>query len=184
MKIGTLLIPSALCSVVYCGSASYLPHVTPEKLQELITLENLLAGSQKLQDLADANGGNRAFGSAGHNATVDYLYDTLTTLDYYDVSKQEFVELFSGGNATLSANGADYAPGLMTYTPSGHVKAPLVVVSNFGCAVTDFPADIEGDIALIREEIAPSRRRPRTQSPRGRRPPLYTTIFPASSAGR
>src|SRR4051794_26540215 len=61
------------------------PLVTSEKLQSLINVKDLLAGSQDLQDIANAHGGNRAFGSGGHNATVDYLYNTLTALDYYNV---------------------------------------------------------------------------------------------------
>jgi hypothetical protein len=61
------------------------PLVTSDKLQSLIKEKGLLAGSQKLQDLATAHGGNRAFGGGGHNATVDYLYKTLTSLTYYDV---------------------------------------------------------------------------------------------------
>ncbi|KAF2188792.1 Zn-dependent exopeptidase, partial [Zopfia rhizophila CBS 207.26] len=125
------------------------PLVSSEELQRLITLEELIAGAQELQSHAGLGGGNRAFGGKGHNATVDWLYDTLTGLDYYDVTKQEFVELFSGGKATLSANGVDYKPGLMTYTPSGTVSAPLVVVSNLGCVAKDYPAEIEGNIALI-----------------------------------
>ncbi|KAI0120969.1 hypothetical protein BJ170DRAFT_715140 [Xylariales sp. AK1849] len=124
-------------------------HVSSEKLQDLINIEDLLAGSQKLQDIADANDGNRAFGSTGHNATVDYLYDTLSALDYYDVIKQPLVQLLFGGNTSLLVGDVDYEASVMTYSPSGIASAPLVLVSNVGCNVTDFPAEVEGNIALI-----------------------------------
>jgi hypothetical protein len=42
--------------------------VNPEALINDVALENLLKGSGKLQEFADLNGGNRAFGGGGHNA--------------------------------------------------------------------------------------------------------------------
>ncbi|KAI0171479.1 hypothetical protein BJ166DRAFT_589542 [Pestalotiopsis sp. NC0098] len=140
------------CVALHAVSAAFAqskPDVTSDALQSLITLEDLLAGSQTLQDIADANGGTRVFGSAGHNLTVDYLYDTLSALDYYDVFKQPFVELFFEGNASLIVDGVDYEPGVMSYSPSGTFSAPLVLVSNLGCDVTDYPEEVSGKIALI-----------------------------------
>lgn len=125
------------------------PNVNSAALQDLIKLEDLLAGSRKLQDFADANNGTRVFGSLGHNLTVDYLYDTLKGLDYYEVFKQPFVELFYTGSASLVIDEVDYDAGIMTYSPSGSASAPLVLVSNVGCDAIDYPAEVEGGIALI-----------------------------------
>ncbi|RSL65779.1 hypothetical protein CEP51_012926 [Fusarium floridanum] len=125
------------------------PLVNELKLQKLINIEGLLAGSQKLQDFADANGGNRAFGSGGHNATVDYIYNTLKGLGTYDVVKQPFTELYSQGTASLKVNGEDFAAAIMTYTPGGTVQGPLVVASNLGCAVEDFPAETKDNVVLV-----------------------------------
>ncbi|KAK1750357.1 hypothetical protein QBC47DRAFT_331889 [Echria macrotheca] len=123
--------------------------VTSEKLQALIKLEDLLAGSQKLQSIADANDNTRVFGSRGHNQTVDYLFDTLSATGYYDVYKQPFTEVYSDGDAKLVINGAEIPSQIMTYTPSVAADAPLVAVSNLGCEAEDFPADVSGAIALI-----------------------------------
>lgn len=82
--------------------------VTAKELIKDVKLENLLAGSQKLQDIADANGGNRAFGGGGHNATVDWLYTELKKTGYYDVQKQPFVELFTAATVDFSAGGTEY----------------------------------------------------------------------------
>ncbi|RSL99867.1 hypothetical protein CDV31_012001 [Fusarium ambrosium] len=125
------------------------PLVNELKLQKLINIEGLLAGSQKLQDFADANGGNRAFGSGGHNATVDYIYNTLKGLGTYDVVKQPFTELYSQGTASLKVNGEDFAAAIMTYTPGGTVQGPLVVASNLGCAAEDFPAETKDNVVLV-----------------------------------
>jgi hypothetical protein len=54
-----------LASVSTQTAAKY---VKPEALINDIKLENLLKGSGKLQEFADQNGGNRAFGGGGHNA--------------------------------------------------------------------------------------------------------------------
>jgi len=98
----------ALAGLVASAAAQYgygKKLVSPEALIKDVKLEDLLAGSQKLQDFADAAGGNRAFGGAGHNATVDWLFDTLTETGYYDVYKDEFVDLFS--SAVVKAFAAD-----------------------------------------------------------------------------
>lgn len=101
-------IAAAAAGFVAPAFAQYKPLVSQEELVKLVELDDLLAGSQQLQDFADANGGNRAFGGGGHNATVDWLFDTLTETGYYDVYKDEFVELFSSATVDLSANGEEY----------------------------------------------------------------------------
>jgi hypothetical protein len=150
MKTASLIAASALAVPVFCKDYGYGKKlVSPKALQKLINIEDLLAGSQKLQDFADENGGNRAFGGAGHNATVDYLYDTLKATNYYDVSKQAFVELFSSATVELTAGGVEYVASYMTYGPSGQASAPVVAVSNLGCAAADYPTEVSGAIALI-----------------------------------
>lgn len=148
-SVAAALALPAMGNAKIFGKGNCTEFVTSEKLQQYITLEDLLAGSQKLQDIADANGGNRAFGGGGHNATVDYLYDTLDALDYYDVVKQPFTEVFATATGTLSVDGESVESDPLTYTPGGEVKAPLVLVNNLGCSADDFPAEVEGNIALI-----------------------------------
>ncbi len=101
----------------------------------MLLRSNLLAKSKTLEGFAYATPErNRVFGSPGHNATVNYLYDQIAALgDYYDVELQPFVELYTDGTATLKVNGVDQEAGLFTYSPSGKFTQPLVSVSNFGC---------------------------------------------------
>jgi hypothetical protein len=126
-----------------------LPPVSSEALQALISEDDLLAGASELQAIADANGGNRVFGGPGHQATVDFLFDTLNETGYYDVFLQEFVALYSGGPSELTVNGEEIDALIMTYTASGDVSGPLVLVDNLGCEEGDFPPEVEGAIALI-----------------------------------
>lgn len=64
-------------------------------------------------------------------------------------TKQDFIELFSGGSGTLTVDGTEYETLIMTYTPNGDASGSLVVVANLGCEESDFPAGVEGQIALI-----------------------------------
>lgn len=126
-----------------------LPYVDSDALQDLITLDDLLAGSQKLQDFADENGGHRAFGSLGHNATVDWLAETLEATGYYNVEKQPFTELYASANAKLTIGGEEYATQPMTYTPGGSGSGNLLYVEGLGCTAAAFPAEAENAVVLL-----------------------------------
>ena len=124
-------------------------YVSSKKLQDLIKTKNLYEGAKALQKIADKHGGNRAFGSGGHNGTVDYIYNTLKKTGYYDVVKQPFTEIFSEGTGALSVDGADIAASIMTYTPSGEYSGPVVHVEGLGCTAAEFPAEVSGKVALL-----------------------------------
>ncbi|ORY10576.1 hypothetical protein BCR34DRAFT_485485 [Clohesyomyces aquaticus] len=133
-------------------TCQHKPLVDSKKLQRSIKESALLKGAQQLQDFAYAYPErNRLMGSKGHNDTVDYLVKELEALDgYYTVEKQKFSSLVQvNGTASLMIDGTTYVPGIMEYSPSGNISAPLVVVNNLGCEATDYPAEVSGKIALI-----------------------------------
>lgn len=133
-----------------CVQAQGATPVTSDALQALINLDELRAGAQQLQDFAYAYPErNRVFGGQAHNDTVNFLAQVLEQTGYYDVEIQPFVELYSGGNSTLSINGQETNQTLFSYTPSGQVNASLVAVNNLGCDAADFPAEVADNIALI-----------------------------------
>ena len=148
MKTNTLA-SVALALPALASASKCKPYVDSESLQALIKIEDLVAGSQKLQDLADAHGGNRAFGSGGHNATVDYIVDTLTALDYYDVVKQPFTELFAAASGGVKINGEAVEGNIMTYTVGGKASGVLVKGNALGCAATDYPAEAAGKVVIV-----------------------------------
>ncbi|EOD52192.1 Glycoside hydrolase family 47 [Neofusicoccum parvum] len=128
------------------------PAVSSEELQASISGDALYEHEAQLQSFAYAYPDrNRLMGSQAHNDTVTYVYNTLTALDYYDVTLQPWSSIVqSSGEASLAIDDAavDSAT-LMDYSPSGNVTAPLVAVSNQGCDTSDYPADVSGNIALI-----------------------------------
>lgn len=127
------------------------PLVSSKTLQADVSLKALRSHAEKLQSIATANGGNRVFGSAGHNSTVDWIYNTIKATGHYNVYKQPFTEIYSEGSSSLSVNGEDINSIIMTYSPSGTATgAEIVPVSNLGCTADDYPADVAGKIALIK----------------------------------
>lgn len=145
MKTSHILTAGAC---IACAQAQEL--VSSEKLQALIDLDELRGGAQQLQNFAYAYPErNRVFGGQGHNDTVNFIAEVLEETGYYDVEIQPFVELFSGGNSSLTISGTKYNASMMTYTPSGMVEASLVLVDNLGCEEGDYPEEIADQVALI-----------------------------------
>ena len=103
-------------------------------MRALVKTEDLVAGSQTLEDIAYSYPErNRVFGGDAHNEVVDWIADELEATGYYDVVKQEQQHLWSKSDQTLTINGVDQEPQSMTYTPSDNVTATVVAVSNLGC---------------------------------------------------
>jgi Zn-dependent M28 family amino/carboxypeptidase len=136
------------------------------KLLECITVEGVLEHEEALQDIADDNGGTRASGTEGYDASVDYVEQRLTKAGY-TVTRQEF-EFFSYlvlGPSALQQT----APGTVTYvedvdfaptdqTEPGDVTAAVTPIdvqlglgntSTSGCEAADFAGFPAGNIALL-----------------------------------
>jgi aminopeptidase Y len=126
-----------------------------------------------LQDIAAANGGNRAAGTSGYDRSADYVAQTLREAGY-SVRFEEFEFPFFEDRTppVLAASGADGAPeaasGVRTLRSSGSrdVAAPLQAVnlalgdgtpavSTSGCEAADFATFARGSVALIRRGTCP-----------------------------
>ncbi|CAZ84202.1 unnamed protein product [Tuber melanosporum] len=126
--------------------------VESKKLRRVLNKKALYEHAKEFQSFADSTPiRNRVAGSAGHNLTVDYIYDTLVATGYYNVEKQPFTYVFSEGNTSFSALSTTYPSEFMTYSPStggSTLTAQLVKVANLGCDQSDYP-ELKGKIALI-----------------------------------
>ncbi|KAF7591623.1 Leucyl aminopeptidase yscIV [Aspergillus hancockii] len=149
------LLLATLVSLALAGKGKK-PLVSPEDFPEDIEVEDLLAGSQQLEDFAYAYPErNRVFGGKAHEDTVNYLYKELKKTGYYDVYKQPQVHLWSNAEQTLTAGGESIEAKTMTYSPSVDVTADLAVIANLGCQESDYPADTAGKVALIKRGECP-----------------------------
>ncbi|KAJ3516178.1 hypothetical protein NLJ89_g1280 [Agrocybe chaxingu] len=146
MKITSPIVFLSIASLSWAQDLVDSPN-----LQNAISSTRLLTHTRRLVEFSRLSNGNRVFGSAGHNATVDYIKNALDETGYYDTQLQTFSYLFSAsGIASFSASGTPYASVYLTYVPSGDVSAPLVIVNNLGCQTGGYTAAVAGNIAVIK----------------------------------
>ncbi|MET1133371.1 MAG: M28 family metallopeptidase [Aeromicrobium sp.] len=134
------------------------------KLTKAVTVNGILTHLRQFQKIANANGGNRASGLPGYNASVDYVARELDKAGY-DVTKQAFTFPFfqALSPAVLTVGGEEIENEIFTYSGGGTVTGPIIPTndvqippgpvagsSNSGCEAADFePAPAEDAIALI-----------------------------------
>jgi Zn-dependent M28 family amino/carboxypeptidase len=139
---------------------------TIDKLLECVTLSGVRAHQQALQQIADANGGNRFSGLPGHDRSVDYVVSRLRAAGYAPVVQPfdyfAFVKLgpsvlrqTAPGNVTY-AQDVDF--GVIDQSDPGDVTAAVTPVdlqlglgntSTSGCEAADFAGFPAGNIALL-----------------------------------
>jgi len=134
-----------------------------------VTVGGILEHERNFQRIADANGGDRASGKPGYDASAAYVVDRLTRAGY-DVRQQTFTfpffeELAPATATEITPTPKKYVVETMTYSGSGDVTGPLIPTkdvivpmppdappstSNSGCEDSDFEAaPEEPSIALI-----------------------------------
>ncbi|KAL8420599.1 hypothetical protein RB594_003404 [Gaeumannomyces avenae] len=147
MKPSLSLYPLAGLGGLVAGQTK--PLVSSEALRNLLTADALMSKAQILEDHAYSTPQrNRVVGSPGLEASLKYIKDTVTALDYYDVTTQEFTVL-GAGEASLSIAGTKYDSLVFGGSPKGAASAKLVAVADLGCNATDFLAAVKGAVALI-----------------------------------
>ena len=162
--VTTAIVLSTLVAPV----GASVPTDTTE-LREAVTADAIMDHLAELQKIADNNGGSRASGTPGYDASVDYIEDLLVAAGY-EVTRQDFLfnsfqELVTPEFERVSPDAVTYVPDedfiTMDYSGSGDVTATLQAVdlllppgpaagsSTSGCDETDFADFVEGNIALI-----------------------------------
>ena len=132
------IVPMALAGSPACDNRV---NNTFEKLLECVTLDGVRAHQAAFQAAADANGGTRAAGTAGYDASVAYVADTLEAAGY-EVELNGFPFTFVPP-ATLDQTApfaASYETGAFTGSGFGTVSAPVTGV-DLALGNSDWPAD-------------------------------------------
>ncbi|GAA4791484.1 M28 family metallopeptidase [Actinomycetospora chlora] len=169
------LVLGAVLAATACGgagapapTASSAPAAAPtgdpglaRRLAEQVTGDGAFVHLQELQRIADAHGGNRASGSPGYDASVEYVAGALRAAGFTVETPSFPFDTFAADAQTLAVGGA---PGpavtALTYsptTPPGGVSAPLVAAPDGpadpspGCDATDYAnLPVRGAIVLVR----------------------------------
>ncbi|KAK0614959.1 aminopeptidase Y [Bombardia bombarda] len=140
------------------------PKIDSKQLQADITKEGLWANLVALNDIASANGGNRAFGLPGYAASVDYVFDRISKVPGpFKAWKQDLPALFNQVEAIelTVADGSIYVYGL-SYSPSTSaegITAELVAGPEgvAGCDQSSYDGlDVAGKIVLVQRWRCPT----------------------------
>ncbi len=131
-------------------------------LKGRVTADGMLVHLKKLQDIANANGGNRALGSRGYDASVDYVAGVLRDKGF-DVQTADFevrIPFADEPVVTVGGERVKAAPlGYTIGTPEGGVSGLLVPARTGpkpGCAATDYDGiDVKGAIVLVDRGACP-----------------------------
>jgi hypothetical protein len=158
---------SALTAGCFSGndnesSTGAAPGGSAERLAQAVTAEGLHTHLAALQRIADENGGTRASGTPGYDASVEYVAEQLRRAGYTPhlqrVRYTDSHELAPPELARVSPDPLTYSyPDdyvSLRYSGSGEVEAPLEAIDAYsetsGCDSSDFDDFDTGAIALIR----------------------------------
>ncbi|SPO02938.1 related to aminopeptidase Y precursor, vacuolar [Cephalotrichum gorgonifer] len=147
------------------GCNAHKKRLRPDKVAADIKTADLKSTLEDLYEVAQANGGNRAFGLPGYQASVDYVVDRLSRHSKdVDVSVQPFTHTFEQ-TREISVKGPDgeevYAITLLynPATPEGGITAPLIdtpVNDEIGSGCTEElweGIDATGKLALVKRGL-------------------------------
>lgn len=157
-----IVIPNAASAAPSQNGCTNRTLNTIDKLLSCVNADDVVEHLEALQDIADANGGTRASGTPGYDASADYVAGLLEDAGY-TIERQEFdFHLFTENSSSLAVNGAAIATQTMSYSGSGDITNGNVIAvdldlglgnsSTSGCEAADFSGlDFSGpnDIALI-----------------------------------
>ncbi|WP_393916346.1 M20/M25/M40 family metallo-hydrolase [Halostreptopolyspora alba] len=157
------LLAGGVGVVVATGLATApAPANAHEALPDLVTTDNILGHLENLQKISERNGGNRADGTPGHDASTDYVIDQLETAGYEPEKRtyefDHWEEHSTPEFARTAPEQRDFVPHedfrTMTHSGSGDVAAAGVPVSPdsdaSGCRSADFADFPEDAVAIMR----------------------------------
>lgn len=153
----TLLLAAGLlagCSSTRPGSPGAAPDLG-RSLAAKVTSDAMFTHLRALQNIANANKGNRADGTPGYDASVDYVVKALRDRGF-EVLTPQFDRLYnvSPGRPAMTVGGRSYAvdqASLLVQTPPGGLTGPVVRPGQpSGCAPGDYPTALpKGSIAVV-----------------------------------
>ncbi len=155
--IGVIGVTAALAG---CSAAESPPPADfARDLAGKVNADGMQAQLRKLSEIADANGGTRAKGTPGYDASVDYVAQFLRDKGF-DVQTPEFEILgkSEGGNPKLTIAGrayeVDQASLLITTPPRGLSAITLRPRNAAGCRAADYgDVSVRGAIAVVDDKL-------------------------------
>ncbi|QII04955.1 M28 family peptidase [Rhodococcoides fascians A25f] len=165
----SLLAGSAVTVLILAGCSSTSDEeparvfATPDGpgLSAAVTEDALVGHLQELETIAAAHDGNRAAGTAGYDASVDYVVSQLESAGF-EVTTPEFeFETFEAQTQTLSLEGTEIPVFALSYsptTPAEGITARVVgaPAGADGCEAADYAGlDLAGAVAVVPRGVCP-----------------------------
>jgi Peptidase family M28/PA domain len=144
-----------------------IDEINTKRLRDAVTVSGILAHERVFQRIANQNGGTRASGTSGYDASAAYVKRRLEAAGY-QVTEQAFTFPFFRELApavlqrTVPPPTTDLETGTFDFSGSGEVTGPLVPTNDIlipppaepgstsGCEASDFPtAPAEPAVALV-----------------------------------
>lgn len=153
MRRALALATAALVLASCAAAPEPAPSDPARELAGKVSADAIFAHLEALSAIADDNKGNRAVGTPGYEATVDYIAGVLRD-GGFQVSTPEFEWLKMGdpGNPTLQIAGRSYPvtqASPLAGTPRGGVSGlSLRPRRPAGCAAADY-GDVRGALAIV-----------------------------------
>lgn len=138
--LATLLVPAA--------PAVALDDINTQRLRNAVTVNGILGHERVLQRIATANGGNRAAGTPGYDASAAYVKRVLTKAGY-QVTEQPFEfpyyeEVTPSILEQVTPTAVTYENNSLTFTGSGDVTGTVVPALNLVLPATETPSSAAG----------------------------------------
>jgi Zn-dependent M28 family amino/carboxypeptidase len=169
----TAIVACMAASLLLAPGASAIDRVDTKQLRKGVTLDGILEHQRAFQNIAIANGDNRAATTPGYDASVAYVTNRLRAAGYRVRHHEfDFPMWRKDGPSTLTENSptqrtfvedTDYI--VSQFSGSGNLTANVVPVdaapvaepgtSTSGCEPADFPASVQGNIALMMRGTCP-----------------------------
>ncbi|CAJ0554562.1 Ff.00g130750.m01.CDS01 [Fusarium sp. VM40] len=161
MRFGTTV--AALLSLAPSHGWAKGKKLDSKKIQADMKTKNLMANLETFNDIAFANGGNRAFGLPGYDASVDYVFKRISKVKNAKVWKQNFPALFAlVDSIELTVDDKPiYVYGL-TYSPSTSAEGITAEIAlgpegAAGCDAASYDGlDVKGKIVLVQRFRCPT----------------------------
>jgi len=145
--------------LIAIGAAAPAQAADPASLAERTTAEAVFAHLEQLQEIAAANGGNRAAGQPGYAAAADYIEGLLIEAGY-TTERQPFETTVQDlESAALAVTGTAPVPldepSILEFAPSGDVTGTVIVpAAPTGCSAEEWAGvDATGSIALVQRGV-------------------------------
>lgn len=126
------------------------------ELRGQVRIDALVGHLAELQEIADANGGNRAAGTPGYDASVDYVVEVLRSSGFEVQTPDLATRVFESGDPVLTVGGSRIDAATLQYsagTPAGGVSGPLVAApadETPGCMPADYDGlPVRGSVVLV-----------------------------------